>query len=191
MKQRCTGSHHQKYYSGTRYADRWESFENFLADMGVRPPGTSLDRIDGWGHYGPDNCRWATSSEQARNRKRQPPGSPGRWPPRKAMPRKRKVTREQMVRVAQRAVNMAQHFDPLVLATARTLMARITMVPMNDILAKVPGETQIAKARHLGVSRETLYGWVTGRSRPYPEQAKKLQDITGIPAHEIRGVRSR
>lgn len=54
---------------GIRICDRWSLFENFLADMGERPGGTSLDRINGNGHYEPSNCRWATNRTQTRNRK--------------------------------------------------------------------------------------------------------------------------
>lgn len=71
MVQRCTNPKRKGYehYGGKGVAvcQSWLTFENFLADMGERPEGMSLDRIDVSGNYCKDNCRWADTTTQARN----------------------------------------------------------------------------------------------------------------------------
>ncbi len=74
MMSRCYNnkcSHYKGYGgAGITVCDRWrDSYLNFLEDMGERPDGTSIDRIDPSGNYIKSNCRWATAKEQCRNRK--------------------------------------------------------------------------------------------------------------------------
>lgn len=80
MIQRCANPKNIAYpYYGGRgitVCARWQSFPNFLEDMGERPPGTTIDRRDNEKGYSKDNCRWATRQEQDGNKR----------PPRKRRP---------------------------------------------------------------------------------------------------------
>ena len=74
MMGRCYSPRTNRYENyggrGIKVCDRWRGqFAAFLADMGERPEGKSLDRIDGNGDYRPGNCRWATAIEQRANRR--------------------------------------------------------------------------------------------------------------------------
>jgi hypothetical protein len=73
MRERCDNPRNKDFPDyggrGIRVCDRWRSYENFLADLGERPPGTSIDRIDNNKGYEIGNVHWASSAQQAQNRR--------------------------------------------------------------------------------------------------------------------------
>lgn len=72
MRDRCLNENHSHYLHyggrGITICDRWERFENFVEDMGPRPIGLTLDRVNNDLGYNPDNCKWSSMKEQNRNK---------------------------------------------------------------------------------------------------------------------------
>jgi hypothetical protein len=73
MKRRCEEKNdiNYKYYGarGIKVCEEWRLFKNFVSDMGIRPEGKTLDRINPNGNYEKSNCRWATAEQQIKNRR--------------------------------------------------------------------------------------------------------------------------
>ena len=74
MRERCRYEKHKDYAiyggRGIKVCDRWLNFENFVADVGEKPLGYTLDRVDYNGDYEPNNFRWASPSEQSKNQRK-------------------------------------------------------------------------------------------------------------------------
>jgi hypothetical protein len=76
MRDRCNNPRNNRYHDyggrGINVCDEWGRFDNFLRDMGERPQGYTLDRIDVNGNYEPSNCKWSTPKEQYYNKRNTP-----------------------------------------------------------------------------------------------------------------------
>lgn len=73
MRERCNNPKHSMFYlyggRGVTVCERWSTFKNFIIDMGIKPIGLQIDRINPDGGYHPDNCRWVTQSQNNANRR--------------------------------------------------------------------------------------------------------------------------
>ena len=76
MKDRCQNPNDKSYHNygsrGIKVCERWQDFRNFFADMGARPSGLTLERMDNDGNYEPGNCKWASYKEQNNNKRSDP-----------------------------------------------------------------------------------------------------------------------
>ena len=92
---------------------------------------------------------------------------------------------ERALRLIDRLIKVSP--DPGLQAKAIRMRKRLQLLPMQDVLAKVPGESVASKCRLLGITRQNYYAWLNGAWRPGQEQSRLLAKITGYDVGLIRG----
>jgi hypothetical protein len=155
MVNRCTNPNHTSFARyggiGITVCDRWRDFRNFLADMGERPAGKTLDRIDGMKGYEPGNCRWASATEQRRNIT-----AGGDAATRRATS---KSKREFWAR------KKAEGDLSFMLRGSRHVQAKLTEEIVAGVKAAIRGgKTQYRIAKELGVSAQMINDIAKGRT---------------------------
>jgi hypothetical protein len=166
MLTRCRNSRRSEWKNyggrGIKVCERWLKFENFLADMGERPLGTSIDRIDNDKGYEPGNCRWASSHEQNTNRRDSRHYMwRGKMLPLKVLAKLSPVSYRTLVDRLDAGMTIEE-----AMSTPRNSHFKLTDEDVEGIHRRhAAGETQVAIAKEYGVSNVMIGRILRGLSR--------------------------
>jgi hypothetical protein len=166
-------SSNYKYYGArgiTVYPEWKQSFVAFYLHVGRRPAGKTLDRLDNNGGYEPGNVRWATPMEQVLTRRKRSVALPNA------------TIQSEQIDLLNRALALEANVN--IRNAIVSVIDRIRL-PMSTILARVPGVSAAARARALGISRQTYYAWMREENRPLTKAADLVAEYTDIPANLV------